>query len=554
MYLMLMAKYFCHCEKCGINFVSHKSQRKLCNMCSTGGLETKEAICKKCGKTFLLYRNSNDENNFYKRSFCLECSGCHCEECGKSISKEDYYVNNRKCKECKDKVINYKNYNDITHYCTKCKTEIEVENVPGTNRYLPKGKKRKLCDKCYEEFLQETKEIICKKCGNTFIVGRSKTDGEFLLRDYCDDCYNTYVKKPEYKLKICKKCGKEFKIYPNKDGNFTEHKQYCQECLPLALKEGHNKTCLEKYGVAYSCLLPQCQSNRLVKTSKLNNKFAEFLNNKGIRTELEWYDKEHNRHYDIHLPDKNILIEINPTYTHNIFGSHFDGFEYKDENKVKWLHFYRTEDIKEYKHVIHVWDWDNWYKILYIVQDKLKLYARKLIVKEITNKDEIKNFLEINHIQGNCRNKKVCLGLYDNEELIQVMVFGRPRYNKNYQWELFRLCTKFDSYVVGGAEKLFKYFINNYQPESIISYCDISKFTGNVYDRLGFKLLKQTSPAKIWSKGKEHITDNLLRQRGFDQLFKTNYGKGTSNEELMLQHSWLPIYDCGQKVFEWKKV
>ena len=27
------------------------------------------------------------------------------------------------------------------------------------------------------------------------------------------------------------------------------------------------------------------------------------------------------------------------------------------------------------------------------------------------------------------------------------------------------------------------------------------------------------------------IIDNLLRQRGFDQLFGTNYGKGTSNEK-----------------------
>lgn len=29
------------------------------------------------------------------------------------------------------------------------------------------------------------------------------------------------------------------------------------------------------------------------------------------------------------------------------------------------------------------------------------------------------------------------------------------------------------------------------------------------------------------------------------------YGKGTNNEELMIKHNWLPVYDCGQKVFEW---
>nr|DAX73793.1 MAG TPA: Protein of unknown function (DUF2812) [Caudoviricetes sp.] len=40
--------------------------------------------------------------------------------------------------------------------------------------------------------------------------------------------------------------------------------------------------------------------------------------------------------------------------------------------------------------------------------------------------------------------------------------------------------------------------------------------------------------------------------RGFDQLFGTMYGKGTSNEELMLEYGWKPIYDCGQLVFFYK--
>lgn len=46
-----------------------------------------------------------------------------------------------------------------------------------------------------------------------------------------------------------------------------------------------------------------------------------------------------------------------------------------------------------------------------------------------------------------------------------------------------------------------------------------------------------------------HITDNLLRQRGFDQLHGTNYGKGTSNEELMLEHDYVEVYDAGQSTY-----
>lgn len=137
------------------------------------------------------------------------------------------------------------------------------------------------------------------------------------------------------------------------------------------------------------------------------------------------------------------------------------------------------------------------------------------------------------------------------------MTFGKPRYNKNYEWELLRLCTKSEYRIVGGAEKLFKHFVIKYKPESILSYCDNSKFNGNVYERLGMEKYEDTSPNKHWYNIKEkiHITDNLLRQRGFDQLLGKQYGifgKGTSNEELMLQHGFVEVYDCGQDRFIWK--
>ena len=60
-----------------------------------------------------------------------------------------------------------------------------------------------------------------------------------------------------------------------------------------------------------------------------------------------------------------------------------------------------------------------------------------------------------------------------------------------------------------------------------------------------------TEPNKIWSKENKKITNNLLLSRGYDQLFNANYGKGTSNEELMLKDGWLPVYDCGQARYTW---
>lgn len=155
------------------------------------------------------------------------------------------------------------------------------------------------------------------------------------------------------------------------------------------------------------------------------------------------------------------------------------------------------------------------------------------------------------HTQNYARDS-VRMGLFFNNELISVMTFGKPRYNKNYEWELVRFCSVKN--VIGGSAKLFSHFVKTYQPQSIVSYCDLSKFRGDTYYKLGFTLIRTTKPTKHWYniKTKQHITDNLLRQRGFDQLFGTNFGIGTSNDELMLNNDFVIVYDCGQATFVWK--
>ena len=103
---------------------------------------------------------------------------------------------------------------------------------------------------------------------------------------------------------------------------------------------------------------------------------------------------------------------------------------------------------------------------------------------------------------------------------------------------------------------LWNYFLETYNPSSVISYCDRAKFSGNVYDSLGFTLKQSKTPSRHWWNGKIHITDNFLRQRGFDQLFGDEYGcygKGSSNEDLMRKHGFVEIWDAGQAVYIWQK-
>lgn len=309
--------------------------------------------------------------------------------------------------------------------------------------------------------------------------------------------------------------------------------------------EIHNKrveTCLERYNVPYACMREECRDASKA-ISKINLHFEELLDKNNIIHLKEFRIK--NLSYDFKL-NNNIVIEIDPTSYHNI------NWNPKREPMKLDYHLNKSLLAEENGYFcIHIFDWDDWDKIINLIKDdKEIIYARKCEIKEVS-KEDCAEFLNKYHLQGNCKGQDIRLGLYFNNELLEIMTFGKPRYNKNCQYELLRLCS--NAKIIGGSEKLFKYFVNNYNPSSIVSYCDKSKFKGDVYQRLGFELKDKGSPRCHWfniATG-EHITDNLLRQRGFDQLFNANYGKGTSNEKLMLQHGFVQVYDCGQATYIW---
>ena len=310
------------------------------------------------------------------------------------------------------------------------------------------------------------------------------------------------------------------------------------------MKAHWSETLMEEYGVPYGVLTPQCQQAHPGLISGINKQFAEELRNRHIDYRFE--KKIEDKSFDIEILNKKIFIEIDPTYTHstvkNHWGCYKQALDHLDKTKLAESYGYRC---------IHVFDWDDWKHILHMLDFSKIIYARKCKL-QIIDVNTAKSFEREYHLQGGCNGQTACIGLYSNDELIQLMTFGRPRYTHRYEWELLRLCTKAGIRVVGGSSKLFKRFVEMYDPGSIISYCDLSKFRGVTYSKLGFDLDHNSEPSKVWSKGKHKITDNLLRQRGYDQLFGTNYGKGTSNEQLMIEHGWLPVYDCGQAVYVWR--
>lgn len=287
------------------------------------------------------------------------------------------------------------------------------------------------------------------------------------------------------------------------------------------------------------------------KESRPNLEFKKLLDDAGLVYEREFcLDK---KLFDFKV--ENTLIEINPTFTHN---STFTPFEY---NKPLAKTYHKNKSDIASKHgfkCIHIFDWEEPTKIINLLADKQSIiYGRSCEVVEL-DKKVADDFLIKYHLQGTAK-AAIKLGLIYNNELVSMMTFGAPRYNKNYQYELIRYCST--AKVIGGAEKLFKAFVAKYSPDSVISYCDLSKFSGATYIKLGFELLRKATPSKHWYniKTKEHYTDALLRKQGFSRLVHGCDAKDdinlptNNNRDLMISAGFVEVYDCGQATYTWKK-
>lgn len=301
------------------------------------------------------------------------------------------------------------------------------------------------------------------------------------------------------------------------------------------------QTCLSKYGVPAPCMLPQARMSG--NDSAPNRDFAERLDKVGIEYAREFSLESYS--YDFKIG--NILVEVDPTIAHNSSYSPFPNRKPLD------MHYHEKKSLcaknRGYR-CIHIWDWDDVDKVVWVLQKRQKVNARDCEVRNVS-KEETARYLNKYHLQGYA-NDEIRLGLFFDDALVMVMTFGAPRYNKNFQFELIRLCSH--CYVVGGAEKLFKYFVKTYTPNSVVSYCDLAKFEGCVYEKLGFEYAGY-QVSKHWYNPQtgRHITDALLRARGADQLLGTNHSNELTNKQIMLLNGFVEVYDCGQARFGYYK-
>ena len=162
-----------------------------------------------------------------------------------------------------------------------------------------------------------------------------------------------------------------------------------------------------------------------------------------------------------------------------------------------------------------------------------RIYARKCVVKEIDTKESME-FEDKYHLD-NRSSASIRVGIYYDEQLIGEMSFGKPRFDSKYDYELIRLCYKSNISVIGGTEKMFKYAVEKFKLDNIVTYCNMDKFSGQSFLRLGFGVLGVTEPGYIWVK---HGTHEVLRryQTQKHKLLENGLGTPEQTEEIGRAH------------------
>lgn len=307
----------------------------------------------------------------------------------------------------------------------------------------------------------------------------------------------------------------------------------------------------DELNIFYGTVLEYCRSygfiiKRASSTSLPQKQIYNFISD-NYTGEVLYNDWEilGNLELDIYIPELKLAIEHN--------GLPYHSKDYSC-NKNKFRHIIKTNRCEELGiNLLHIRG-DQWIQkkdiVKSIINHKLgnssSLYARKCSIIELNSTDTAL-FLEKNHIQGTASSLYRYALTYNNE-IVAVMTFSKSRFNSNYSYELVRYCNLVNTNVVGGFSKLLKHF-KKYNHGSIISYCDRSRSSGEVYLKNNFKLIeKSIVPSYSWTDNHK-VYNRLQYTRKTIEKKISNVDMNLTVNENMFNNKFRLIFDSGQLAF-----
>lgn len=396
-----------------------------------------------------------------------------------------------------------KNFTEKWGYDNPLKVPIIVDKIK-SNNILKYGKEWHISSDLVKEKIKEKHRLFNYR---NIILNYGNIDNITVL-SYIDNIIRMR----------CHKCNKDFEITSSLlYQRYTKHKiEICINCNPLnnRISNGHNEifSYLKELGVENI-----------------------ILNNRKLIPPYE---------IDIYLPDYKLGIEFNGLYWHSELVKN-DPEYHLNKNKMC-----NDMGIK----LIHIWE-DDWiYKrdiIKSIIRNKLKMNkitigARQCDIRLVSDRDS-KIFLNENHIQGWCISG-IRYGLFFENELVSLMTISKGRKNLNSRNDIFeitRFCNKVDFNVIGSLSKLWKHFMKENSPKTVISYSDNDLFSGESYFKIGMKLNGETINY-WWSDGDRRYNRWNFRK---DKLVKEGFDKDKTEFSIMTERGWFRCYGSGTKKY-----
>ena len=527
------------CKICGKEFEARNKQEKFCK---------REHIvkCSICNKNVLLKTNM-DKSNYLKRGF-KTCS----QKCAKQqmllTNKQKYgYTtpfSNKKVQE-KIKQTNLQKYG----VDNAAKSDIIKQEISKTRLNFSTSKKQEITKK-----IQKTN---LKKYGLKSTLQLPKSRKTMKERYKAEYTGSSKILQEKMKQTNLKKYGVDF---PFQSREIQEQFNNLTPIKSLNIINDRNNLKLYIMNIPYENRTIKYTADKLktnytqftnkIKqygfyplfnhfTSTLEYEIKEFLQNLNINYKQHYKSLIYPYELDFYIPEYNLAIECNGTYYHSTKVNknrnyHYNKSKLCEEKGIRLIHIFEYE-----------WNNNRQKPILEnIIKNALginnqKIYARKckIVVKE---SKEMREFFDKNNIQG-FRGGKFAICLEYNNEIVMSYMMGHPYFGKGkYQWEVIRGATKLGYTVIGGASKIFNYFIKNYNSKNCVYYIDYNYFNGN-----SLKYLPNMKYIKTQPSFKNYFVDTKEVKNRDPKHHK-------EITELYKQNKVLQIWNAGTKVYLWE--
>jgi len=284
---------------------------------------------------------------------------------------------------------------------------------------------------------------------------------------------------------------------------------------------------------------PACSRQR----SSYEEEIRKWLEAQGVTILRNFRPEGGKYEIDIFIPSYRVGIEFHGALWHC---DRFKKNVYRHRDKM-------LEAENHQIHLLQIFDFE-WMEKKTIIQSILlhrlnrnrnRIFARNCEFTREFNR----NFFVQHHIHG-YRAGRWKGSLVHDGQIVASMICGRFRHSD--KWEIVRYATS--TTVVGGFAKLFYRFVEEMNPQQVVSFADARYWKGSVYAHAGFHLVGLTQPNYIYVDKRGNPVGNRLKfQKHKLKHVLEVYDSSLTEHENCALNGLYRLFDAGHWKWIWKK-